>query len=345
MPDTSTPPEKGRRIRRRPDQAVVAEVRSAFASADANHKKRPGRGALTQLTGGTEYQVRRAIATLKTEQQPTKTPATKNVVTKTLATKTPPARNPAKDRGPGKLVLETESSPGPPPAHRQNGTPLATTATPAPPSTPEPNPESSTGPSPEVTPAGDPGSPARQPADASPHSPPRAWPLGLIGLAAAVAVWGGWVDLGRLTGFGMVQPLPGLVDGLRINTAIVLPIGIEAYGGYALRTWLSSAALSAKTRRYAGWSALASLVVGAGAQVASHLMKATGITIAPWGVTVVVSCVPVVVLGLATGLATLVRQDTTTGPLHAPTTAPRRRSDQDPHHAHRAPRLATALGR
>jgi hypothetical protein len=100
------------------------------------------------------------------------------------------------------------------------------------------------------------------------------------------------------------------VDEFWINTAIVLPVGIEAYGGYALRTWLSSAALSGRTRSYAGWSALVSLMVGGGAQVASHLLTASGITIAPWWVTVVVSCVPVAVLGLATGLATLVRQDT-----------------------------------
>ena len=57
----------------------------------------------------------------------------------------------------------------------------------------------------------------------------------------------------------MVQPLPGVVDGLWINTAIVLPIGIEAYGGYALRTWLSSAALSSEPaatpagRRWRAW--------------------------------------------------------------------------------------------
>ena len=54
-----------------------------------------------------------------------------------------------------------------------------------------------------------------------------------------------------------------------------------------------------------------SLVVGGGAQVASHLMKAHGITVAPRWVTVVVSCVPVAVLGHTTGLATLVRHDTT----------------------------------
>jgi hypothetical protein len=140
-------------------------------------------------------------------------------------------------------------------------------------------------------------------------STPRPWPLVLIAIAAAIAVWGGWVELGKLTGFGLVQPLPGLADGVWINTAIVLPIGIEAYGGYALRTWLSSADLSARTRRFARWSAVASLVIGAAAQVASHLMRSAGVTTAPVMVTVLVSCVPVLVLGLATGLATLVRRD------------------------------------
>ncbi|WP_431422940.1 hypothetical protein [Actinokineospora sp.] len=147
---------------------------------------------------------------------------------------------------------------------------------------------------------------------------PRPWPLLVIGLAAAIAVWGGWVELGRLTGFGVVHPLPGLWEDLRINTAIVLPLGIEAYGGYALRTWLSSADLSERTRRFARWSAIASLVVGAGAQVASHLMKAANVTSAPPLVTVLVACVPVLVLGLATGLATLVKRDTTAGGMSSP---------------------------
>lgn len=334
MPTTSTPSTRGRRIRRRPDNAVLDEVRGAFTKADAAQKRRPGRPTLMKtIAGATDYQVRRAIATLKTEQQATERPALRKLT---------------EEQMPRKLVLTapvSQSSPGP----RQNGTRPATTTTPAPPSTTDstttPNPESTPGPAPGVKPPGDPTSPPHPPTNTSRHQPvrpPRSWPLALIGLAAAVAVWGGWVDLGRLTGFGMVQPLPGLVDGLRINTAIVLPIGIEAYGGYALRTWLSSATLSAKTRRYAGWSALASLVVGAGAQVASHLMKATGITVAPWGVTVVVSCVPVVVLGLATGLATLVRQDTA-GARPSPTTAsaPNTSPEHHPHDTHRAVRLAT----
>jgi hypothetical protein len=86
----------------------------------------------------------------------------------------------------------------------------------------------------------------------------------LIGLAAAAAVWGGWVDPGKFTGFGMVQPLPGLVDEFWINTAIVLPVGIEAHGGHALRTWWSSAALSARAPSYAGRSALVSPVAELG---------------------------------------------------------------------------------
>jgi hypothetical protein len=145
--------------------------------------------------------------------------------------------------------------------------------------------------------------------------------LVLIGLAAAVAVWSGWVELGQLTGFGLVRPLPGLWDG-EVNTALVLPVGMEAYGGYALRTWLSSAGLSERTRRYARWSALASLVVGAGAQVASHLMRAADVTSAPPLVTILVACVPVAVLGLATGLATLVRRDAPAENVRARTVEP-----------------------
>jgi hypothetical protein len=62
----------------------------------------------------------------------------------------------------------------------------------------------------------------------------------VIGLGAAVAVWSGWVGLGQLTGFGVVQLLPGLWDDLRVNTAVVLPLSVEAYAGYALRCWLGA---------------------------------------------------------------------------------------------------------
>jgi hypothetical protein len=38
----------------------------------------------------------------------------------------------------------------------------------------------------------------------------RSWPLLLLAVPAAVAVWSGWVGIGELTGFGQVHPLPGI---------------------------------------------------------------------------------------------------------------------------------------
>ncbi|SDD58986.1 hypothetical protein [Actinokineospora iranica] len=144
---------------------------------------------------------------------------------------------------------------------------------------------------------------------ASSYRHPRPWPLLLIGLGAAVAVWSGWVGLGELTGFGVVRLLPGLWDQLQINTAVVLSLSVEAYGGYALRCWLGSIGLSARTRKFARRSAITSLVVGAGAQIAYHLLIAANIHTAPWPVTVLVASVPVLVLGLASALAWMVTSD------------------------------------
>ena len=142
---------------------------------------------------------------------------------------------------------------------------------------------------------------------------PRPWPLAIIGLAAAVAVWGGWVRLGELTGFGPVNVLPGIGSGFVLDTAVVLPISVEAYAAYALHVLLASAGMSQRTRVFARRSFFTSLSVGGGAQIASHVMGAAGVTSAPWWVTTLVACVPVLVVGLATGLATLVRQDATAG--------------------------------
>jgi hypothetical protein len=142
---------------------------------------------------------------------------------------------------------------------------------------------------------------------------PRPWPLVFIGLAAAVAIWGGWVRLGQLTGFGPITPLPGIANGFTIDTAVVLPVSAEFYSAYALRVLLASDRLSARTRRFARRSFITSLAVGGGAQIASHVMGAASVTIAPWPVTTLVSCVPVLVIGLATGLATLVKRDASAG--------------------------------
>src|SRR5690606_3939731 len=69
---------------------------------------------------------------------------------------------------------------------------------------------------------------------------PRRWPLVLLALPAGVATWSGWVGLGELTGFGPVKPLPGIADSLTINSAITLPIGVEAYAALAMSAWLTS---------------------------------------------------------------------------------------------------------
>lgn len=151
--------------------------------------------------------------------------------------------------------------------------------------------------------------------DASPEPGrlPRPWPLAFIGLAAAVAIWGGWVRLGELTGFGPINLLPGLGSGFTFNTALVLPLSVEFYSAYALRVLLASDRLTEHTRHFARRSFIASLAVGGGAQVASHIMVAAKFVSAPWPVTTIVACVPLLVIGLATGLATLVKRDASAG--------------------------------
>ncbi|MFD4672400.1 ABC transporter permease [Lentzea sp. NPDC058450] len=139
--------------------------------------------------------------------------------------------------------------------------------------------------------------------------PVRSWPLLLLAAGAFVAIWGGWVGLGELTGFGPIRLLPGIADSFVINSAITLPIGVEAYAAYALRVWLSGRTRSSKARRFARWSAIGSLVLGAAGQVAYHLMVAAGVTTAPWWITTFVSCLPVVVLGCGAALTHLLNDD------------------------------------
>lgn len=134
------------------------------------------------------------------------------------------------------------------------------------------------------------------------------WPVLLLAAPAFVSIWSGWVDLGRLTGFGVVHPLPGIWDAARLNTAITLPIGLETYAAYALWVWLAGAA-PVRARRFARASAIGSLVLGAAGQVAYHLMAAAGVTSAPWQITTIVACLPVAVLGMGAALAHLVKSE------------------------------------
>ncbi len=122
----------------------------------------------------------------------------------------------------------------------------------------------------------------------------RSWPLLVLAAPAAVAVWSGWVGIGQMTGFGEIRPLPGVWDSLHLDTAITLPVGVEAYAAFALRVWLtSSPAIGDRARRFARWSAIAALVLGMAGQVAYHLLRQAGMTRAPWEVTTLVSCLPV----------------------------------------------------
>jgi hypothetical protein len=138
----------------------------------------------------------------------------------------------------------------------------------------------------------------------------RSWPLLVLAAPAAAEVWSGWVGIATKTGFGLVSPLPGIWPSLHLDTAITLPVGVEAYAAYALRAWLArDQAISARTRRFAKWSAICSFALGMAGQVAHHLMAQAVMIRAPWPVTTVVSCLPVLVLGMGTALAHMLRTD------------------------------------
>ena len=132
------------------------------------------------------------------------------------------------------------------------------------------------------------------------------WPLVLIAAPAAVAVWSGWVGLGTMAGFGVVHPLPGILSGFRLNTAITLPVGVETYGAYALGAWLAPGTPQT-ARMFARRSALGALALGMAGQVIFHLLAAAGAARAPWPVVVLVSCMPVVTLGFGAALTHLLR--------------------------------------
>jgi hypothetical protein len=138
----------------------------------------------------------------------------------------------------------------------------------------------------------------------------RSWPLMLLALPAAAEVWSGWVGIAQKTGFGLVQPLPGLWSSLHLDTTVTLPIGVEAYAALALRAWLATEHwISPRTRRFAKWSAISSFALGMAGQVAYHLLAQAGDSRAPWGITTVVSCLPVLVLAMGTTLAHMLRGD------------------------------------
>lgn len=139
----------------------------------------------------------------------------------------------------------------------------------------------------------------------------RSWPLLALAAPAAAEVWSGWVGIAQKTRFGLVPPLPGILPSLHLNTAITLPVGVEAYAGYALRAWLASGhAVRSRTRRFAKWSAMCSFALGMAGQVTYHLLAQAQMTRAPWAITTIVSCLPVLVLAMGTTLAHMLHADT-----------------------------------
>ena len=151
----------------------------------------------------------------------------------------------------------------------------------------------------------------------------RSWPLLVLAAPAAAEVWSGWVGIAQRTGFGLVSPLPGIWPSLHLDTAITLPVGVEAYAAYALRAWLGhDRAISPRTRRFAKWSAIFSFALGMAGQVAYHLIAQAGMARAPWLITTIMSCLPVLVLAMGTGLAHMLRADGAAGRSDARTTGP-----------------------
>jgi hypothetical protein len=150
----------------------------------------------------------------------------------------------------------------------------------------------------------------RSPATVRPSRTIRSWPLLVLAAPAAGEVWSGWIGIAQKTGFGLVSPLPGIWPSLHLDTAITLPVGVETYAAYALRAWLArDRSISARSRRFAKWSAICSFALGMAGQVAYHLMAQAGMARAPWPITTVVSCLPVLVLAMGTALAHMLRAD------------------------------------
>jgi hypothetical protein len=100
---------------------------------------------------------------------------------------------------------------------------------------------------------------------------------------------------------------PASWTGFKLNTAITLPVGVEAYGAYALGAWLAPGGVPGTARKFARRSAVGSLALGMAGQVVYHLLAAAHAHRAPWPVVVLVSCMPVVTLGFGAALTHLLR--------------------------------------
>ena len=152
--------------------------------------------------------------------------------------------------------------------------------------------------------------PLRSPPAPGPSGPGRCWswpprPRPRCGPAGSASR--------RRPGSGWSPRCRASCPSLHLDTSITLPVGVEAYAAYALRAWLTSEqSVSGRTRRFAKWSAICSFALGMAGQVAYHLLAQAGAARAPWPVTTIVSCLPVLVLAMGTALAHMLRADADT---------------------------------
>jgi len=117
LPDQTAHTNNGRR--RVSDFIVLEGVRTAFLHADNQGTKRPGRPSLIERTGGTDYQVRRAMRIVKSDiarPQRRATPAspTQHQHGTDLATTTHPPAPPQEGR-PEPPADKSPASESPPP--------------------------------------------------------------------------------------------------------------------------------------------------------------------------------------------------------------------------------------
>jgi hypothetical protein len=113
--------------------------------------------------------------------------------------------------------------------------------------------------------------------------------VSLLGVTAPmlVSTWSGWVGLGTMCGFGIIQPFPG-ISGFELDTRITLPMGSEFYMIIGM-SYAISRGTTRTARKFAAWSTGFALVQSLAAQVAYHYMHSQGVVDAPWGVIVAVS--------------------------------------------------------
>ena len=138
----------------------------------------------------------------------------------------------------------------------------------------------------------------------------RSWPLLVLAVPAAAEVWSGWVGIAQKTGFGAGPPAAGHL--------VLAPPGHGHHppGRRRVLRGLRAARLAGHRARDQRPDPPVRQVVRDLLLRARHgragRLPPDGpgrVTRAPWGITTLVSCLPVLVLGMGTALAHMLRDD------------------------------------